>query len=101
MAFIKVATLAEIHPGRTKQVIINGRKIGLFNVGGTIYALEDVCPHRGAPLTEGDLIDTEIVCPLHAAAFDLKTGQHLSPPARSGVAAFKVQVVGEEIQVDL
>jgi 3-phenylpropionate/trans-cinnamate dioxygenase ferredoxin subunit len=101
MAFTKVATLAEIPVGLAKTVTVNGRKLALFNVGGSIYAIEDTCPHRGAPLSEGECEGVEIICPWHGARFDLTSGAHLSPPARSGVAAFKVQVVGDEVQVDV
>src|SRR5437016_2544223 len=101
MAFVKVATLPEVPPGSAKQVHVNGRQVALFNVAGTFYALEDVCPHRGAPLSEGECEGTEVICPWHGAQFDLSTGAHLSPPATRGVAAFKVQVVGDEVQVDV
>ena len=101
MAFTKVATVQEVPPGSAKQVTVNGRQVGLFNVGGTFYAIEDVCPHRGAPLSEGVCEGTEVTCPWHGATFDLTTGSHLSPPATRGVAAFTVQVVGDEIQLDV
>jgi nitrite reductase/ring-hydroxylating ferredoxin subunit len=101
MAFVKAATLAELPAGKAKQVTLNGKAIGLFNVGGTVYAIDDTCPHRGGPLWEGDLEGTEVSCPWHGARFDLTSGAHLCPPASSGVAAYKVQVVGDEIQVDV
>ena len=101
MAFIKVATVAEVPPGSAKQVSVQGKTLALFNVEGMIYAIENVCPHRGAPLSEGECEGTEVVCPWHGARFDMKTGAHLSPPAPRGVTAFKVQVVGDEVQADL
>jgi nitrite reductase/ring-hydroxylating ferredoxin subunit len=101
MAFTKVAARAEVPPGTAKQVKVNGRSLALFNVAGTLYALEDVCPHRGAPLSEGECEGTEVICPWHGARFDLTSGNHLSPPAPRGVAAFRVQVVGDEVQVDV
>jgi nitrite reductase/ring-hydroxylating ferredoxin subunit len=101
MAFTKAATLAEVPAGRSKQVMLNGKAIGLFNVGGTVYAIDDTCTHRGAPLWEGDLEGTEVTCPWHGARFDVTSGAHLCPPANSGVASYKVQVVGDEIQVDV
>jgi len=101
MAFTKVATVEEIAPGTARQVTINGRKLALFNVGGAIYAIDDTCSHRGAPLSEGECEGTEVICPWHGARFDLSSGSHLSPPARAGVAAFKVQIVGNEVHVDL
>jgi nitrite reductase/ring-hydroxylating ferredoxin subunit len=101
MAFTKAAAVTEVPPGRAKQVTVNGKAVGLFNVGGTFYAIDDTCPHRGAPLSEGDVAGTEVTCPWHAAAFDLTTGAHLCPPAPRGVAIYKVQVVGDEVQVDV
>jgi nitrite reductase/ring-hydroxylating ferredoxin subunit len=52
-------------------------------------------------LWEGELIGTEVTCPWHGARFDVTRGAHLCPPARSDVVCYKVQVVGDEVQVDL
>jgi nitrite reductase/ring-hydroxylating ferredoxin subunit len=101
MAFTKVATVQEVPPGKAKQATVNGRTIAVFNVGGTFHAIDDTCPHRGGPLWEGELIGNEVTCPWHGARFDVTRGAHLSPPARSDVACYKVQVVGDEVQVDL
>jgi nitrite reductase/ring-hydroxylating ferredoxin subunit len=101
MAFVTATKLAEIPPGQGKQVTVGGKVISLYNVGGTVYAIEDTCPHRGAPLWEGDLEGTEVTCPWHGARFDVTTGAHLCPPAPRGVASYKVQVVGDEVQVDV
>src|SRR5437660_1379090 len=101
MAFVKVATLAELPAGSGKQVTVNGKKIALFNLGGNVVAIDDTCPHRGAPLSEGEVSGSEVMCPWHGARFDLNTGGNLCPPARSGVAVFQVQLQGDEIQVDV
>jgi nitrite reductase/ring-hydroxylating ferredoxin subunit len=101
MAFVKAATVAELQPGKGKQVAISDKQIALFNIDGAFYAIEDQCTHRGAPLSEGECEGTEVTCPWHGARFDLKTGAHLSPPAPRGVTAFRVQVVGDEVQVDV
>ena len=101
MAFTKVATVQEVPPGQAKQVTAGGRAVALFNVGGTFYAIDDTCPHRGASLSEGDMEGTAVSCPWHGARFDLATGAHLCPPASRGVAAYKVQVVGNDVEIDL
>src|SRR5712692_3785478 len=85
MAFTRIAAVPEIPPGSAKQATVNGRKLAVFNVGGTFYVLDDTCPHRGAPLSEGEVNGMEVTCPWHATNFDLTTGQHLCPPARQGV----------------
>jgi nitrite reductase/ring-hydroxylating ferredoxin subunit len=101
MAFVKVATVQEVPPGQAKQSTINGRTLAVFNIGGKFHAIDDTCPHSGAPLSEGMVSGTEVTCPWHGARFDLSSGAHLCPPARSGVTAYKVQVVGDEVQVDV
>ena len=100
MAFTKAATVADIPAGKGKCVTVNGRKVALFNVNGTFYAIDDTCTHRGGPLSEGDLDGTEVTCPWHGARFNIQTGANMSPPAPTGVASYKVQVVGSEVQVD-
>jgi nitrite reductase/ring-hydroxylating ferredoxin subunit len=101
MAFTKVATVPEVPAGTSKQVVAGGRTLALFNVGGAFHAIDDTCPHRGGPLWEGELAGVEVTCPWHGARFDVTTGANLGPPARTGVASYKVQVVGDEIQIDL
>ena len=101
MAFTKVATKQEIPAGQGKQVKVAGKTLAVFNDHGTFYAIDDTCTHRNAPLHEGECVGQEVICPWHGARFDLVTGQNLCPPARSGVRAYKVQVVGDEVQVEL
>jgi nitrite reductase/ring-hydroxylating ferredoxin subunit len=101
MAFVKVATVSEVPPGKAKQVKASDKTLAIFNVNGTFYAIDDTCPHRGASLAEGDVEGHEVTCPWHAAVFDVTSGAHLSPPARSDVACYKVQIVGDEVQVDV
>jgi nitrite reductase/ring-hydroxylating ferredoxin subunit len=101
MAFTKVATVQEVPAGKSKQVKVGAKTIALFNVGGTYQAIDDTCPHRGAPLWEGSVQGTEVTCPWHGARFELTTGVHLCPPVRSDIACYKVQVVGDEVQIDV
>ncbi len=101
MAFTKAALVTDIPPGKGLQVNVQGKTLALFSVGGTYYAIDNECTHRGGPLAEGECQGTEVECPWHGARFDLATGNHLSPPAPRGVTAYKVQVVGNEVQVDV
>jgi 3-phenylpropionate/trans-cinnamate dioxygenase ferredoxin component len=101
MPFTTVAKVGEIAEGQGKQITVSGKTLALFHCQGAYYAIDNTCPHRGAPLAEGFVDQSEVTCPWHAARFDLKTGSHLSPPAPRGVTAYKVQVVGQDIQVDV
>ncbi len=99
--FVKVATVDQCGPDSGLQVEADGKRIALFNVGGTYYAIDDTCTHRGGPLSEGMLSGAEVVCPWHGATFDIKTGKVLSPPAPTGVASYPVRVTGTDIEVEV
>jgi 3-phenylpropionate/trans-cinnamate dioxygenase ferredoxin subunit len=99
--FVKVASRSEVPPGGKALAEVDGRAIALLNVGGTFYAIDDVCTHDGGPLAEGELSGAEIRCPRHGARFDVRTGKALSFPAFEPVATHRVEVRGEEVYVAL
>jgi nitrite reductase/ring-hydroxylating ferredoxin subunit len=101
MAFTTVAAVQEVPAGQAKKVKVGDKEVALFNVNGTFFAIDNTCTHRGGPLSEGELNGHEVICPWHGARFDLATGAHLSPPAPRDVTAYKVQVVGNDVQVDV
>jgi nitrite reductase (NADH) small subunit len=73
--FQRVAQVGEIPPGEGRVVHVNDRPIALFNVGGTFYAIHNVCPHEGGPLGEGRLKGCVVSCPWHDLSFDVRNGQ--------------------------
>lgn len=77
---MKVAKTDEVAPGQGKLVEVNGKKIALFNVEGSFYAIDDACTHLGGRLSEGFLDGNEVTCPWHGARFDIITGEVLRPP---------------------
>ena len=96
--FVKVANLSELEPGSAKAVEVAGRLIALFNVGGTIYALDNTCLHQGGPLGEG-LLDGEVVtCPWHMWEYSVRTGEKVGFPEMK-VESFPVRVEGNDIKV--
>ncbi len=99
--YVKVATTNDVEPGKSKLVEVNGRRIALFNLEGTFYAIDDFCTHRGAPLSEGEVIGKDVQCPWHGALFDVTTGEPSGPPADAGVDTFNVRVDGSDIEVEV
>lgn len=98
---VKVAETKNIAPGTAIAVEAGGQKIALFNVDGKYYAIGDTCTHRGGPLSEGDVEDTQVTCPWHGATYDLQTGKVLGPPAQRDVPSYKVVVEGEDIKIEI
>ncbi len=99
--FVPVATIDELPPGKAKQVQLDGKTLALFNLAGTYYAIDDTCPHRGGPLSEGDIEGEEVTCPWHGAVFKITTGEVLTPPAQTDLACYNVRVEGRNVEVEL
>ncbi len=99
--FVRVAKLSEIPEQTARCVVVRGKRIGLVNLSGSIHAIDDTCTHAEASLSEGEISGDEIVCPLHFATFDVRTGECTGPPADEDVATYTVRVVGDDIEVEL
>lgn len=71
---IPIDTVDELPPGKRKLVFVDGRSVVIFNIEGTVYAIENSCPHNGASLASGQLDGHVLRCPAHGLRFDLATG---------------------------
>ncbi|OIO38408.1 MAG: hypothetical protein AUJ72_02600 [Candidatus Omnitrophica bacterium CG1_02_46_14] len=96
----KVAKFSDINEGKSQMVSIGGKELGLFKIEGKIYAIENGCAHRGGPLAEGYLDGSEVTCPWHAWAFDVKTGACQTSPDMKQ-ATFKVKIEKDEVLVEI
>jgi toluene monooxygenase system ferredoxin subunit len=99
LGFRKVATLDNVWSGETLQVVMEGRKIVLVNVEGTVRAYEDRCLHMGVELSRGKLHGCILECSAHAWRYDALTGEGVNPKGVR-LAALPVRVEGEDILVD-
>ncbi len=99
--FHKMAKADEVAPGEVKQYQVEGRPVALCNVNGELYALEDICTHAFAYLSEGGLEGGQIRCPLHGAMFDVKSGEAKSLPAVKAVPTHEVKVEDGQVYVAL
>ena len=100
---IDVCPLDELPPGSMKLVSAGATTLGVYNVDGELYALEDRCSHDDGPLVEGDWEPDEAVaiCPRHGARFDIRTGRALSLPAYEPVETFAVRVEDGYVKVEV
>lgn len=89
----------EIEEDMPKQLEIDDRLIGVYKVGGTFYAIDDVCTHEFACLSDGFQEGDTVECPLHQARFHIPTGKVMDPPASDDVRTYGVKVEGDVIFV--
>ncbi|GJH14275.1 Rieske (2Fe-2S) domain-containing protein [Caballeronia temeraria] len=76
-----------------------GVEVGVFKVGESLYAIENVCPHAYALLTQGFVDGDTVECPLHEAVFHIPTGKCLKEPGGRDLKMYAVRLAGEEIQI--
>ena len=112
-----VGRAADFPPGTHRVVEVDGREVGVFNLGGRLYGLLNRCAHQGGPLCAGRMVtgtlaadassdwhrqwvlDGEVIaCPWHGLEYHVPTGQCLAYP-RIRVRRYDVRVEGEDVVV--
>jgi 3-phenylpropionate/trans-cinnamate dioxygenase ferredoxin subunit len=87
-----VGTEGDVSVGGVVPFQIEGETIAIANVGGTLYAFDDRCSHRGCSLSEGMLDGTSITCPCHFSVFQVTDGAVLEGPATKAQQTYEVSV---------
>lgn len=98
-AFTRVARVADVPPGASLPVTVNGQEILLCNSQDRITAVINRCSHAEEKLECGRIRNGWISCPAHGARFDLETGEAINPPATLPIQTFPTRIVDEWIEV--
>jgi len=103
MSTHKVCKSEDLSEGAMRLVEADGVKIGVFNAGGELFAIEDRCSHDDGPLAEGefDPATCTVECPRHGSVFDLRSGRPKSLPAYAPVETYEVRVEDGEIKLEV
>lgn len=100
MAWQKAASVSEIPPESTREVIFGERTIALCNSGGELIALDGICPHQNGPLGQGNVEDGKVICPWHMWEFDCRSGE-FDRNASVKLDRFPVRVEDGEVWIDV
>ena len=99
--WIDVSAEADIPEDDVIGVDAAGRDIALYNVGGEIFATDNICTHGHARLCDGFLEGHEIECPLHQGKFDVRTGQPTCAPITEAVRSYPIRIEAGRVFVAL
>jgi chlorite dismutase len=93
-AWVELGPLSEFPAGETRTVYLEGRMVGVFNIDGALYAINNRCTHARGPLSEGtvDPAACTVVCPWHYGKFDLRTGQAVDGLVKQPVETYAVEI---------
>lgn len=87
-----VGASADVSEDTPMSAKVGDREIGVFKLGEEYFALEDVCPHAYALLSQGFVMGEEIECPLHGARFEIRSGKCTQEPGGRDLRCYQVKV---------
>lgn len=100
--WIRITDCQNIPLREGRPVKAGGREIAIFNLGSRFLAIDNRCPHKGGPLSDGIVSGTSVVCPLHAWKVNLETGKAANgigaPPC---IETFRTRVEDGIVMVEL
>ncbi|MCI4350781.1 MAG: Rieske 2Fe-2S domain-containing protein [Thermoplasmata archaeon] len=88
-------------PGGAVRAVVGGKTVAIFNVAGTLRAIDARCTHVGGPLDQGTVNAGVVTCPLHGSQFELATGAVRRGPAARPVTSYPVRIENGHLVVDL
>ena len=90
--------MGEIPEGEGRPFEVGDHFLAVFLSGGAYHAMDDSCPHQGAPLCDGSVAGGTVTCSWHGWEFRLEDGRYVDSPSIK-VRTYPVRVEGDEIQV--
>jgi nitrite reductase/ring-hydroxylating ferredoxin subunit len=99
--WVFAARADEVESDVATLVVAGSVEIALCRVGDEFFALDNICSHEYACLSDGWVEGDEIECPLHQARFHIPTGQVLAPPATEDLKTYPVRRVGDDVYVQV
>ena len=101
MAWVEVADAADLDERDVIGREIEGRRVAVYRLDGALYATQDLCTHGQACLSEGEVVEGYIECPLHFGLFEIATGKAAGAPVTRDLATYPVRMEGGRIWVEL
>ena len=101
-SWVRITADDTIPPREGRAVTVAGREIAIFNLGDRFLAVDNRCPHRGGPLSDGIVTGTSVVCPLHGWKTSLCTGEIERPAGTTAcVATYPTRVEDHVVMIGL
>lgn len=88
---VPVADSSALPEAGTLRVKVAGIAVTIARHDGKVYAVQEFCTHRYAPLSEGKIADCEVTCPWHNSRFNLRTGKVTHGPAKVDLKTFRCE----------
>jgi len=101
MVQIVVGEVAGLSGHAVQCISHDNRQYVLIYHQQQFHLLDNLCPHKGALLCEGELKGEEILCPWHKARFDIHSGKGQSALAGEGINYYATRQLDGQLVADL
>jgi 3-phenylpropionate/trans-cinnamate dioxygenase ferredoxin subunit len=96
--WVKIAEIGAVAPGTGRSFDVEGYSIAVFNLDGTLYAIDDSCPHQGSSLAMGTLEGCVVTCRSHGMKINVTGGQQ--PGQGMNVRIFPLESRPDGLYID-
>jgi nitrite reductase/ring-hydroxylating ferredoxin subunit len=97
----KVARLADLEPEYPTRIKLGEREVALCLVDGEVFAIDNICSHAFALLSDGHVEGHELFCPMHGGSFDVRTGEAVGAPCTVDLTVFPTKIENDEVFLDV
>lgn len=97
--WVLAGKLSDIEDDEPRLAAIDGQQIALCKVADKVHAIDNICTHEFACLTDGFVEGDEVECPLHQARFHIPSGRAVSAPATEPLETYAVKIEGDDVYV--
>ncbi|MES2308713.1 MAG: Rieske (2Fe-2S) protein [Verrucomicrobiota bacterium] len=98
--WLKLIEVEKVPLGESRCVELQGKPFGIFHLEDGFHVIDNLCPHKGAPLHEGFVQNGVVVCPWHQWEFQVSDGKCLSLPNQA-VESYPVQIKEESLWIEV
>ncbi|MGF6875168.1 anthranilate 1,2-dioxygenase ferredoxin subunit AndAb [Paraburkholderia sp. MM5477-R1] len=94
-----LGALDDYTEGEPVAIVSGSKQIAIFRLGEEVFALNDLCTHGHARLSEGYVEDGCVECPLHQGLIDIRSGAPRCAPVTEGVRSFPIRIVDGRVEI--
>lgn len=97
----QICPMDAVQEGEPFGTQVGGMRIAIYKDAGELFALDDVCTHAYALMSQGFQEDGRIECPLHGGQFEIRTGKAVCGPLDSDLRTYPVRATAGQVYVCL
>ncbi len=94
-----VAKINDLDPEYPSRILIGKTEFAVCIVGDQVFAVDNICSHAYARLSDGLIEDFNICCPLHSGSFDLRSGEPTAAPCVSPIKTYPTKIEDQDVFV--